>query len=70
MNITELYEWATKNGVEDYEIEIQYRDGGGYYHGTPKAAIFQAHPGHLLRPAPDYHAGTPTGRSHAGSRSR
>ena len=34
MNITELYEWATKNGVEDYEIEIQSRDGGGYYHGT------------------------------------
>ena len=34
MTIKELYEWAIKNGVEDYSIEIQYRDGGGYYNGT------------------------------------
>ena len=34
MTIKELYEWAIKNEVEDYDIEIQYRDGGGYYYGT------------------------------------
>lgn len=34
MTIEELYQWATKNNAEDYEIEIQYRDGGGYYSGT------------------------------------
>lgn len=34
MTIKELYEWAIENGVEDYYIEIQYRDGGGYYYGS------------------------------------
>jgi hypothetical protein len=34
VTIKDLYEWAVKNGVEDYDIEIQYRDGGGYYYGT------------------------------------
>lgn len=34
MTIKELYEWAIQNSVEDYDIEIQYRDGGGYYYGT------------------------------------
>lgn len=34
MTIKELYEWSVKNGVEDYDIEIQYRDGGGYYYGS------------------------------------
>lgn len=34
MTIKELYEWSVKNGVEDYDIEIQYRDGGGYYCGS------------------------------------
>jgi hypothetical protein len=34
MTIKELYEWATDAEFENYEIEIQYRDGGGYYSGT------------------------------------
>ena len=34
MTIKELYEWAVERGVENYNIEIQYRDGGGYYYGT------------------------------------
>lgn len=25
---------AKEQHIEDYEIEIQYRDGGGYYSGT------------------------------------
>lgn len=34
MTIRDLYNWAVTNGVEDFEIQIQYRDGGGYYNGT------------------------------------
>lgn len=34
MTIKELYEMAQANHIEDYEIEIQYRDGGGCYEGT------------------------------------
>lgn len=33
MTIQELYEWAVKNNVTDYKIEIQYRDDGGDYVG-------------------------------------
>lgn len=34
MTIRELYEWAEEHDVADCKIEIQYRDGGGYYSGT------------------------------------
>lgn len=34
MTIKDLYEFAKENKFEDYEIEIQYRDGGGSYYGT------------------------------------
>jgi hypothetical protein len=34
MTVKELYEWAKKNNAEDFDIEIQYRDGGGFYSGT------------------------------------
>ena len=34
MTIKELYEWAVKNNCENYEVEIQHRDDGGYYSGT------------------------------------
>lgn len=34
MTIQELYEWAIKNNAKDLDIEIQYRDGGGYHEGT------------------------------------
>lgn len=34
MTIQDLYEWAKKNNATDLEVEIQYRDGGGYYSGT------------------------------------
>ena len=33
MTIQELYDWAVENGCEDYEIQIQYADDGGYYYG-------------------------------------
>lgn len=34
MTIRDLYNWAVANGIEDFEIQIQYRDDGGYYSGT------------------------------------
>ncbi len=34
MTIKELYEMAQASHIEDYEIEIQYRDSGGCYEGT------------------------------------
>ncbi len=34
MTIRELYKIAVENHIEDYDIEIQYRDGGGCYNGT------------------------------------
>lgn len=34
MTIKELYEWAIENNAINMDIEIQYRDGGGYYYGT------------------------------------
>ena len=33
MTIKEIYEWAKRNGVEDYEAVVKYRDGGGEYYG-------------------------------------
>lgn len=40
MTIRELYEWAKQQGIEDYDIEIQYRDDGGYYDGTDDAYFY------------------------------
>ncbi|HHT96352.1 MAG TPA: hypothetical protein GXZ90_00430 [Clostridiales bacterium] len=34
----ELILLLTENGLLDYEIEVQYRDGGGEYTGTEKIA--------------------------------
>lgn len=34
MTVRELYEWAVAYGAEDFDIEIQYRDGGGYLTGV------------------------------------
>lgn len=34
MTIQDLYEWAIKHNAANLDIEIQYRDGGGYYSGT------------------------------------
>lgn len=34
MSIRELYEWAIKAGVADYNIILTYADGGGFYTGT------------------------------------
>ena len=39
MTPKKLYEWAVEHGVEDCDIEIQYRDGGGYYEGTDVACL-------------------------------
>ena len=33
MTVKELYEWAEQNRALDFDIEIQYRDGGGSYCG-------------------------------------
>ena len=33
MTIAEIYEWAKRNGVEDYESVVKYRDDGGDYYG-------------------------------------
>ena len=33
MTVKELYEWAKRNNAENLDIEIQFRDGGGYYSG-------------------------------------
>lgn len=34
MTIKELYEEAVEKGMEDYEIRLQYQDGGGCYCGS------------------------------------
>jgi len=34
MTIQDLYEWAVKHNATNLDIEIQYRDDGGYYSGT------------------------------------
>lgn len=34
MTIAELYAWAVENDAEDYPVEIQHADDGGYYSGT------------------------------------
>ena len=33
MTVKELYEWAKKHDCLDCDIGVQYRDGGGMYHG-------------------------------------
>lgn len=35
----DLYEWTVKHNVQDCDIEIQYRDGGGCYGGTTDACL-------------------------------
>ena len=39
ITIQELYDWAVKNGVEDYMLLIQYRDGGGEYYGSDSQVL-------------------------------
>lgn len=34
MTVKELYEWAVSQGAENFDIEIRYRDSGGYYRGV------------------------------------
>lgn len=34
MTIKELYEEAVNKSAEDYEIQLQYQDGGGCYYGS------------------------------------
>lgn len=33
VTILELYNWAAQNGVLDYEVLVQFRDGGGICDG-------------------------------------
>ncbi len=37
MTVRELYAWAEEHEALDYDIEISYRDGGGYYLGCDDA---------------------------------
>ena len=37
MTIKDLYEEAVKSGREDYDILVQYQDGGGCYCGSTYA---------------------------------
>ena len=37
MTVRELFDWAEKNNALDLDIEIQYRDSGGYYPGCDDA---------------------------------
>lgn len=46
MTIRELYEWAKQQGIEDYDIEIQYRDDGGYYCGTDTTSFYNLEVSH------------------------
>lgn len=39
MTPRDLYEWAVRHDVQDCDIEIQYRDGGGYHEGTTDACL-------------------------------
>lgn len=39
ITIQELYDWAVKNGVEDYMLLIQYRDSGGEYYGSDSQVL-------------------------------
>lgn len=41
MTIKELYEWAEEQGVENYIIEIQNRDGGCIVDGTEDELILK-----------------------------
>lgn len=34
MTPKDLYKWAVKHYIQDCDIEIQYRDDGGYYDGS------------------------------------
>lgn len=34
MTIKDLYEIAVAIGIENYEIQLQYQDGGGTYFGS------------------------------------
>jgi hypothetical protein len=37
MTVRELYEWAEQNNALDFDIEIQHRDGGGFYDSADDA---------------------------------
>ena len=39
LTIEELYKWAVKNQIQNYNIEVQYRDDGGDYYGTEAISI-------------------------------
>ena len=34
MTIKEFYEWAVAQGVQDFTLSVNYRDGGGWYSGS------------------------------------
>lgn len=46
MTLRELWQWAVDNSVEDYEIYIGYRDGGGCYSGSELLKEYDIDVGH------------------------
>lgn len=41
MTIKELYEVAVANGMENYEIRLQYQDDGGAYEGSCQMSDYE-----------------------------
>lgn len=46
MTLRELWQWAVDNSVEDYEIQIAYSDGGGFYPGSRLLREYEIAVGH------------------------
>ena len=40
LSIKELYEMAVERNIEDYKIEVQFRDDGGDYCGKDEEVYF------------------------------
>lgn len=44
MTIKDLYEISVKNNFQDYEIYLQYQDGGGVYCGNTNMTEYELIP--------------------------
>lgn len=44
MTIKELYEVAVSIGIENYEIQLQYQEGGGFYSGSCPMSDYEYDP--------------------------
>ena len=48
MTIKELYEWAVSKGIENYTVEIQYRDSEGFYNASDDLYVCDAKINHYI----------------------